>query len=240
VSDVQDQDMTKVVALIVAAIGLVGLGFGPAPADTFTHGGEIGTSSGNGTIVVPQGWMVRSLSSDEFGRIIVCAETESDSTSFRSEAWQFRVRGESGENIGFDDRTVLASVVSRRDKRFQRYAYSVVCEGATAVYIEGWESGRTAVFSATGDPVEIDWRTRKVGGTQTGFSIVRPVTWIPEQSSPIDAVEYQLICWAGFPGSADSAVLVFGLTSGSVEEYSIEAALNEFGPDLFHYVAWWR
>ena len=232
--------MTRSVALVVAALGLVGLGFGWAQGDTFTRGGEIGTSAGDGAIVVPHSWKVLDLSSDEFGRIIVCAETESDSVTFRSEAWQFTVRGESRANIGFDDRTVLASVVSHRGIHYQRYAYSVVCEGATAIYIDGWESGQTAVFSAAGNPIEIDWRIRKKNGTQTGFSIVRPVTWIPEQSSPLDPVDYRLLCWGGFPGSTDSAVLVFSLTSGSVEEYPIEAALNEFGPDLLHYVAWWR
>ena len=207
----------------------------------FIGGGTIGAVDGSVSIRLPETYGILDVASAEH-RLLVCVRLAPESASepplYRSELWQFETGGPSQSAVGFEERRVLMSIEPVGGIRYEFVAHAVICEEASAVYIEGYERGRTVVFTADGHPLDVDWRVQQDSGRMAGFSFVHPVAWIRSQESPIDPVKYSLICIGSHPGGDSQTVLTYDLGSGAVSATSLEDVAAELYPAMLHQLVW--
>lgn len=195
-------------------------------------GGVISVSAGKVNLRIPAPYNVISIE-EAPGRLLVTAysivDPASDWPRFLSEVWLFPFNSPQADSLAFESRRVLVSLESQMGEKRQVALYTASCNSASAVYIDGWENGRTLLFDKDGSQLPVEWPERKPG-EECCVDFIWPMAWLLEPPAE------RLACRMNYHGDIDSLLLIYDLNAGTFEYRSMVEALGEFGSQLMNSV----
>jgi hypothetical protein len=199
-------------------------------------GGVISVSRGRANLRIPALYNVIGIE-EAPGRLLVTAysivDPASDWPRFLSEVWLFPFSSPQPDSLAFESRRVLVSLESQMGEKRQVALFTVSCSGASAVYIDGWEKGRTLLFDKDGSQLPVEWPDRKPG-EECCVDFIWPLAWLLE--GPAE----RLACRMNYHGDIDPLLLIYDLNAGTFEYQSMVEALGEFGSRLMNSILAYR
>ena len=195
-------------------------------------GGVISVSGGNVDLRIPAPYNVIGIE-EASGRLLVTAysivDPASDRPRFLSEVWLFPFSTPPADSLAFESRRVLVSLESQMGEKRQVALYTISCHEASAVYVDGWENGRTLLFDKDGGRIPVAWPERKTG-EECCADFIWPLAWL------LEAPAERLACRMNDHGDLDPMLLIYDLNTGIFEFQPMAEALGEFGSHLMNAV----
>jgi hypothetical protein len=196
------------------------------------EGGVISVSGGKVNLRIPSPYKVIGIE-EASGRLLVTAysmvDPVGDKPLFLSEVWLFPFSSPPADSLAFESRRVLVSLESRMGEKRQVALSTMSCRDASAVYVDGWENGRTLLFDKDGDRIPVEWPDRKPG-EECCVDFIWPLAWLLE--GPAE----RLACRMNDHGDVDPLLLIYDLNTGAFEYRSMAETLGEFGSHLMNSV----
>lgn len=202
----------------------------PSGVDYRISGGTISIGSSDSlSLQVPEPYQVIHIENSH-GRLLVTAYSvvtrPGDKLRFHSEVWMFETNGATKTALDFDDRKILVEFETSDGESKQLCRRTLSSASTIAVYVDGWENGRTLLFDKEGAPIEVEWPKIKAPGDQCCVDFILPVVWIEEYSPQRRS---RLVCRMNDHGDMDPYLLVFDPQARTFENLPMSKSLGAFG-----------